>query len=93
MSPRALEWTRRYAKDVELMLSRGADLAESDKAVTALMNREKLPQKYKDHKLNESKRWTDCRELHIKGDWLLIYRQRENVVTLLATGTHSDLYE
>ncbi|MBP3776115.1 MAG: type II toxin-antitoxin system mRNA interferase toxin, RelE/StbE family [Prevotella sp.] len=33
-------------------------------------------------------------ECHIKGDWLLVWEQNDNLLTLLFTntGTHSDLF-
>ena len=37
----------------------------------------------------------DCRECHIEPDWLLIYQidTARATVTLVRTGTHSDLFE
>ncbi|MDR0667894.1 MAG: type II toxin-antitoxin system YafQ family toxin [Prevotellaceae bacterium] len=48
--------------------------------------------KHKNHRLQG--RYADCRECHIKLDWLLIYRINEqaNTLELVATGTHRDLF-
>ena len=37
---------------------------------------------------------TGCRECHIQPDWLLIYRIKERleILNLVDTGTHSDLF-
>jgi len=53
----------------------------------------KLPDKYKPHKLLG--KYTCCWECHIKTDWLLIWRQNNNLLTLLFlnTGTNSDLFK
>ncbi len=52
----------------------------------------KLPIKYKSHKLSGD--YADCWECHIKADWLLVWKQNDNELTLLFTntGTHSDLF-
>ena len=52
----------------------------------------KLPTKYKPHKLSGN--YADCWECHIKSDWLLVWKQNDEALTLLFTntGTHSDLF-
>ena len=54
-----------------------------------------LEEKYKDHKLINNKKYKDCRECHIEPDWLLIYKIKNDtlVLLLLATGSHSDLFD
>ena len=52
-----------------------------------------LPPNWKDHQLkNNLKRFREC---HIggSGDWLLVYEKREKdmILYLLATGSHSEL--
>ncbi|BDR58040.1 type II toxin-antitoxin system YafQ family toxin [Xylocopilactobacillus apicola] len=50
-----------------------------------------IPEKYFDHQLVNRK---PVRELHIKPDWLLIYKYiDENTIRLIDTGTHSDLFD
>jgi mRNA interferase YafQ len=53
---------------------------------------EPLPAKNKDHPLSGD--YAGCRECHITPDWLLIYEttDKELVLYLLRTGTHSDLF-
>jgi mRNA interferase YafQ len=53
-----------------------------------------LPPEWLDHPLKGT--WTDHRECHVGGDFLLIYRlngsgERENIIFVRA-GTHSDLF-
>jgi mRNA interferase YafQ len=55
-----------------------------------LANDEHLNEKYHDHSLIGN--WQDCRECHIKPDWLLIYQLKENELILVRTGSHSDLF-
>jgi mRNA interferase YafQ len=53
---------------------------------------EVLPSKYKPHKLVGDYR--DCWECHLNPDWLLIWQtdDKKNVLLLIRTGTHSDLF-
>ncbi|BDR55985.1 type II toxin-antitoxin system YafQ family toxin [Xylocopilactobacillus apis] len=51
----------------------------------------KIPEKYFDHQLVNRK---PDSELHIKPDWLLIYKYvDENTIRFIDTGTHSDLFD
>jgi mRNA interferase YafQ len=54
-----------------------------------------LPPEYADHPLKGA--WADCRDCHIRGDWVLIYRIVEGKggeeVIFVRTGTHSELFE
>ena len=43
-----------------------------------------------DHSLTGN--YTGCHECHIQPDWILIYRQTDTELYLVATGTHSDLF-
>ena len=60
--------------------------------IEILQNGNALPEKYKDHPLHSN--WRGYRECHIQGDWLLIYKYKndELILSLTATGTHSDLF-
>ena len=51
-----------------------------------------LSTKYRDHQLTGS--WKGYREIHIEGDWLVIYRveKQELQLVLTRTGSHDDLF-
>lgn len=50
-----------------------------------------LPERFKDHVLIGN--YAYCRECHIKPDWLLIYsKEGEDILNLIRTGTHSELF-
>lgn len=55
-----------------------------------LVKDEPLDRKHQDHALTGD--WNGCRELHIRPDWLLIYRLRPGVLELFRTGSHSELF-
>ena len=62
--------------------------------VVILANRGELDKKYRNHKLINDKYFKDCYECHIEPDWLLIYKyeNKELILLLIATGSHSDLF-
>ncbi len=58
-----------------------------------LVNKEKLDEKYKDHKLIGN--FIGCRECHIKPNLLLIYKINNSILELALTrvGSHSELFK
>ncbi len=71
---------------------RGYDIGLLTEVIRKLAAGEPLPAKNKDHPLSGD--YAGCRECHITPDWLLIYEttDKELVLYLLRTGTHSDLF-
>lgn len=88
-----IERTTRFKREYRMALRRGQNVDRLRKIIFLLANGEKLPLECKDHALAGS--FTGCRECHIAPDWLLIYQiaEKELVLLLLRTGTHSDLFE
>ena len=79
-----------FKKDVKLLQKRGKDMEKLRKIIMFLVEGEKLPRKNKDHQLKGTLK--DCRECHIEPDWLLIYRIEGSELSLVRTGSHSDLF-
>lgn len=87
-----LEFTNQYLKDLKLARKRGLDEDKLNDIILKLISGQELPPKNHDHALTGNYR--GFRECHISPDWLLIY-SRENsvkIVTLVRTGSHSDLF-
>ncbi len=84
--------TNRFEKDLKLCKKRNYDLNLLKDVIDLLQINGKLPIKYKSHKLSGD--YIDCWECHIKSDWLLVWKQNDDELTLLFTntGTHSDLF-
>jgi mRNA interferase YafQ len=84
--------TNNFEKDVVRCEKRGFHLDLLEKTVKHLEIEGVLPQTYKPHIL--SGRLSGYWECHIKSDWLLIWgkNEHEKAITLLGTGTHSDLF-
>ncbi|MEY3807052.1 MAG: hypothetical protein RI893_28 [Pseudomonadota bacterium] len=83
--------TSAFKKDYKRLSRSGQYVMQGLKEVTAkLADDNLLDEKYRDHGLIGN--WQDCRECHIKPDWLLIYQFKDNELILVRTGTHSDLF-
>lgn len=85
--------TTQFKKDYKLAMKRGLEIDMLEDIIAALATGEPLPARNKDHPLTGG--WIGYRECHIRPDWLLIYRMEEDVLvlTLIRTGTHSDLFQ
>jgi mRNA interferase YafQ len=83
-------FTSRFKKDYKRILKQGKDESKFEALIAKLISKEKLEEKYKDHKL--SGQFKDCRECHIEPDWLLIYKNTENEIILIRTGSHPELF-
>ncbi len=84
--------TTQFKKDYKLAVKRGCDIELLMKVVSLLANGEQLPSEYRDHSLNGN--YSGYKECHIQPDWLLVYKivEKQLVLTLYRTGTHSDLF-
>lgn len=85
-------YTSKFKKDYKKIKKRGYNLKLLEEVLNLLINESPLPQKYNDHELIGN--YANFRELHITPDWLLIYKIDDDtlVLTLIRTGTHSDLF-
>ena len=84
--------TSKFRKDLKLAKKKGLNIALLQEVVDVLASGEKLSEKHRDHALTGD--WESFRECHIQPDWLLIYKISGDslIVTLVRTGTHSDLF-
>ncbi|MBQ7700502.1 MAG: type II toxin-antitoxin system YafQ family toxin [Clostridia bacterium] len=89
-----IEFTGQFKKDYKLAIKRGCDPQDLTTVISLLADEQPLPEKYKDHQLENSRYYKGMRECHIKPDWLLIYKVYDDrlVLELIRTGTHSDLF-
>ena len=87
-----VEYTNRFKKDLKRCVKRGLDLRKIYEVVKLLETFGELPVQYKPHKLSGymSNQW----ECHVQSDWLMVWKQSDEEMTLLflQTGTHSDLF-
>ena len=86
-----LKYTNQFKKDYKLMIKQGKDISLLDNVIEKIQKGEKLEEKHRDHALTGTYR--GFRECHIQPDWLLIYFIENQIMTLtiVRTGSHSDL--
>jgi len=88
-------FTNNFKKDLKKCFKRNLSLLQLAEVIEKLAKGEVLPEKYRVHKLEgySSKKGV-VMECHIQPDWLLIWVQNDNqlTLTLTDTGTHSDLF-
>ncbi|PKV04910.1 type II toxin-antitoxin system YafQ family toxin [Bifidobacterium pseudolongum] len=86
--------TTQFKKDFKALIRKHYSPEKFKAAIDALMAQDKqlLSTKYRDHSLTGN--WRGYREIHIEGDWLLIYRieKTELQLVLTRTGSHDDLF-
>jgi mRNA interferase YafQ len=87
----ALRTTRQFERDLRRAKRRGKTLDKLWEIVALLVRGQPLPSRCRRHRL--SGRWNRLWECHIEPDWLLIWDEAEQTLTLVRTGTHADLFE
>jgi len=88
----SVDVTNTFKKDFVDCYAKNLDIGLLIRAVEILATVGKLPQEYKPHPLHNN--YQGFMECHIQPDWLLVWRQENDNVTLLLTntGTHSHIF-
>lgn len=88
-----VKFTNQFKKNYKLMIKRGKDIKLLDNVIEKLQKGLILDDKYHDHELSGI--FSGYRECHIKPDWLLVYYVEKEVLvlTLVNTGSHSDIFK
>ncbi|KAB7788599.1 type II toxin-antitoxin system YafQ family toxin [Bifidobacterium cebidarum] len=85
---------RAFDQDVKTLKKKHVDVKRMLPAIHAIVDGDQdlLAMKYRDHALTGN--WNGYRELHIEGDWLLVYFIDGDglVLVLTRTSTHDELY-
>ena len=86
--------SNRFNKQLKKIIKQGKKVEKLSEVVKKIANKETLDIKYRDHALQDTKYYRNCRECHIEPDWLLIWEQYEEELLMLMinTGSHSDLF-
>ncbi|MCL1901478.1 MAG: type II toxin-antitoxin system YafQ family toxin [Firmicutes bacterium] len=84
---------KRFKQDYKLMIKQNRDISLLNGLIVDLYNETPLPRELNDHKLVGN--YLGYRECHVAGlgDWLLIYKTEDNVLKLVRTGSHSELFD
>jgi len=83
--------TRQFQKDLIKAKKRGKNLEKIGLVIDCLAEQKLLPLRHNDHILTGN--YSRHRECHVEPDWLLIYKETEDELILVRTGTHSDLFK
>jgi mRNA interferase YafQ len=85
-----LAYSPAFLRDVRRLKRKHYDLTKMDAALDALLAQDSdlLTTRYRDHALKGNLK--GFRELHIEGDWLLVYEVTKTALTLtlIRTGSH-----
>lgn len=85
-----LRHASRFKKDLGRAKRRGKDLAKLRAVVEQLLAGQALDPRHRVHRL--SGQWGHLWECHIEPDWLLVWDDTDDTLTLTRTGTHADLF-
>lgn len=93
MAAYTIHTTHRFEKDLARCARRGLPLKELKDVVKLLETTGSLPKQYRPHRLKGN--WHGHWECHIRPDWLLVWSQDDQRLTLLllSTGSHADLFQ
>ncbi len=82
--------TKEFIKGFKNLLPNDKDKVKT--LLKLLENGEELPSKYCDHQLKGNLQ--DFRECHIRGNLLLLYRKRQQILTITAinVGSHNQIF-
>lgn len=94
--PRDVLKTSQFLKDWERLTHSGRyDLSRGKVVMMLLIGGELLGPEWRDHPLQGE--YSDCRECHIGGDFLLIYKiaheSKAERIVFVRLGTHSELFK
>jgi mRNA interferase YafQ len=87
--PLILDTTTQFDRDAKRQEKRGKSLDKLHAIVRSLRTHQPLAPKHRDHALTGD--WKGYRDCHIEPDWVLIYMRKPDKLTLVRTGSHSDL--
>ena len=87
---RELIYTSQFRRELRRARRRRKDLSKMDDIVTKLLTGEPLENRHRLHQLVSN--WYPAWECHIEHDWLLVWDDDGETITLLRTGTHSDIF-
>ena len=86
-----LKQTSQFKKDIKRYLNQPDKMKALEIVLSELSNNGVIPQEYNPHHLYGN--WAGFMECHIKGDFLLIWYDKETgIIKLVRLGSHSELF-
>lgn len=87
---REVIYTTTFRRDVKRLQRQGNKCEKLLEMYELFYYERSLPPQRRDHALKGA--WKGHRELHLEGDWLLIYRIIDDAVYFVRTGSHAELF-
>ena len=87
---RELIYTARFRRELRRARRRGKDMSKLDDIVARLRAGEPLEPRQRRHQLTG--RWYPAWECHVEPDWLLVWEDDGDTITLMHTGSHADIF-
>ena len=87
---RELIYTAQFRRELRRARRRGKDLSKIGAITDKLLAGEPLDPRLRPHILVGN--MAGCWECHIEPNWLLVWIEDDDTITLMHTGTHSDIF-
>ena len=87
---RELILTTRFRRDLRRAARRGKNEERLREVIERLVAGEPLEPRHRGHQLTGD--MAHLWECHLEGDWLIVWYEDDTTVTLMRTGTHSDIF-
>ena len=86
-----IQYTTQFKKDYKKVQKQNKDVEKLKLIIEKLLGETKLEEHFIDHNLTG--KWKNYRECHITPDWLIIYKKTADILILVRTGSHSELFK
>ena len=95
MTKYQIKFTSSFKKGLKKVLKQGKKFEKIKTIIVKPANKEELEIKYKNHELNDNKKFKNCKKCHVEPDWLLVYKYYKNdlILLLVETGSHSEIFK
>lgn len=89
-----IDYTHDFKKQHRKLKKQGKNLNKLYTVINKLALGEELEPQYRNHKLLNDNKHTNCYECHVEPDWLLIYQYKDDdlILLLFETGSRSELF-
>jgi len=80
-----------FKKDIKRLQKKHYDIEKLNALVDILINKKTIPNNYRLHTLKGD--WAGYKKCHIDKNWLLIFYEDKDSITLIKTGSHDELFK
>ena len=85
-----LQYGPHFLKTLKVVQKRHYEYPLLEETVKLLCSGLPLPHRCHDHALVGDMK--GCRDCHIQSNWVLIYKETDDAIILIATGTHDEIF-